>query len=63
MKKRNVKSLKLNKKPISNFNLASVFGGSGNACETAESKIICEEPAETVGCGVETFRTYCPCQI
>ncbi|WP_430409591.1 hypothetical protein [Kordia sp.] len=60
MKKKNLKSLRINKKSISNFNAISASGGSGIVCN-AETNIICPEPAETVGCGVESFWSYCPC--
>ncbi len=59
MKKKDLTSLKFNKEYISNLNLIHISGGKNNC----ESRIICEEPAETVGCGAETFRTYCPCNI
>lgn len=42
MKKKQLKSLKLNKKSISNFNSSTVHGGSG-ACGI-ESVRICEAP-------------------
>ena len=43
MKKQNIKSLKLNKKSISNFNSSTIYGGS-RGCGTG-SVIICEAPA------------------
>jgi len=38
----------------------TVKGGARS--DRYESRIICEEAAPTVGCGVETFATACGCR-
>lgn len=69
MKKKHLKSLKLNKKSISNFNSSTVHGGSG-ACGI-ESVRICEAPItdtcsiNNVACntGSASPSVHCPTQI
>lgn len=64
MKKKNLKSLELNKQPISKLNLTELnrlIGGSGDICQTVPRMSACNGPCKSANCEIKTVNDsdYC----